>query len=254
VELEHEEAKFTTITEEDKPDFWALAAATLDNAGIDPDVRIRAANNYIDNNAEQQGSAFIEADQDKIMYEITFDLSDAGLAPGQNTIPAGADEFGSDARLSIESSHHASPEQRQYPQRSHRSVVGHEPYDSYAPQIAFLQQGEIRARRSGLDAAELTRMSKEERMHATTSSQMDLELEANCMQHIADPELMTKSEDKMKVWGYLMTQYNLKPGLRKFGERGATAARDELTQLHIMDTWKAMDPSKISREEQMKAL
>jgi hypothetical protein len=58
----------------------------------------------------------------------------------------------------------------------------------------------------------------------------------------------------MKVWGYLMTQYNLKPGLRIFGERGATAARDKLTQLHIMDTWKAMDPSKISREEQMKVL
>jgi hypothetical protein len=51
-----------------------------------------------------------------------------------------------------------------------------------------------------------------------------------------------------------MTQYNLKPGLRKFGERGATAARVELTQLHIMDTWKAMDPSKILREEWMKAL
>ena len=83
---------------------------------------------------------------------------------------------------------------------------------------------------------------------------MDLELEVTCTQHIADPELMTKSKDEMKVWGYLMTQYNLKPGLRKFGERGAAAARDELTQLHIMDTWKAMDPSKISREEQMKVL
>jgi hypothetical protein len=88
-------------------------------------------------------------------------------------------------------------------------------------------------------------MLKEERMHATTSSQMDLEPEVNCTQHIADSELITKSKDKMKVWGYLMTQYNLKPGLRKFGEWGATAARDKLTQLHIMDTWKAMDPSKI---------
>jgi hypothetical protein len=200
VELEREEAEFTAITEEDKPDFWALAAAALDNAGIDPNVRIQAANNYINNNAKQQGPAFIEADQDKIVYEITFDLPDAGLAPGQNTIPAGADEFGSNTHLSIESSHHASPEQRRYPQQSCRSVVGHEPYDSYAPQIAFLQQGEIRACRSGLDAAELTRMLKEERMHATTSSQMDLEPEVDCMQHITDPELMTKSKDKMKVW------------------------------------------------------
>ncbi len=33
-----------------------------------------------------------------------------------------------------------------------------------------------------------------------------------------------------------MTQYNLKPGLRKFGKRGMTAAIKELTQLHIMDT------------------
>jgi hypothetical protein len=97
-------------------------------------------------------------------------------------------------------------------------------------------------------------MSKEERMRATTSSQMDLEPEVDCTQHIADPELLTKSKDEMKVWGYLMTQYNLKPGLRKFGEQGATTARDELTQLHIVDTWKAMDQSKISREERMKAL
>jgi hypothetical protein len=114
--MEREEAKFTAITKEDEPDFWALAAATLTNAGIDPDVRIRAANNYIDNNAKQQGPAFIEADQDKIVYEITFDLPDAGLAPGQNTILAGADEFNSDTHLSIASSHHASPEQRRYPQ------------------------------------------------------------------------------------------------------------------------------------------
>ncbi len=91
------------------------------------------ANNYIHNNAEQQGPAFIEADQDKIVYEITFDLPDAGLAPGQNTIPAGANEFGSNTHSSIKSLNHASPEQRQYPQQSCRSVVRHEPYDSYAP-------------------------------------------------------------------------------------------------------------------------
>jgi hypothetical protein len=68
------------------------------------------------------------------------------------------------------------------------------------------------------------------------------------------PELMTESEDEMKVWGYLMTQYNLKPGLWKFGERGATALVDELTQLHIIDMWTAMDPSKLSRKDRMKAL
>ncbi len=39
-----------------------------------------------------------------------------------------------------------------------------------------------------------------------------------------------------------MTQYNLKAGLKKFGEKGTSAAMEELMQLHIMDTWKAMDP------------
>ncbi len=32
-----------------------------------------------------------------------------------------------------------------------------------------------------------------------------------------------------------LTQYNLKPGLRKFGTRGEKAALKEMTQLHIMD-------------------
>jgi hypothetical protein len=238
-ELEHEEAKLTAITKEDEPDFRALAAATLNNAGIDPDVRIRAASNYINNNAKQQGPAFVEANQDKIVYEITFDLPDAGLAPGQNTIPAGADEFVSDTHSSIKSLHHASPEQRQYPQHPYRSVVGHEPYDSYAPRIAFLQQGEIRACSSGLDAAELTQMSKEEMMHATTSSQMDLEPEVDCTQHIADPEVMTKSEDEMKVWGYLMNPVQPKARTEKIWRTGSNCSKgrvDPITHHGYMES------------------
>jgi hypothetical protein len=51
-----------------------------------------------------------------------------------------------------------------------------------------------------------------------------------------------------------MTQYNLKPGPRKFGNRGKAAAVKELTQLHIMDTWTPMEASKLSREQRMHAL
>jgi hypothetical protein len=40
----------------------------------------------------------------------------------------------------------------------------------------------------------------------------------------------------------------------KFGIQGKIAAIKELMQLHVMDTWMAMDPAKQSREEQMKAL
>ncbi len=73
-------------------------------------------------------------------------------------------------------------------------------------------------------------------------------------EHVTDKDLVTQSEDKFKVWAYVMTQYNLNPSLHKFGKIGVTATVNELTQLHIIDTWTAMDPSKISQEERMKAL
>ena len=98
-----------------------------------------------------------------------------------------------------------------------------------------------------MDATQHMGMTREERLHVTTWS--DTEPPINDTEHAVDPELLTDLEDEIKVWGYLMTQYNLKPGLRKFGEKRANAAMDELTQLHIMDTWTAMDPSKITRED-----
>jgi hypothetical protein len=51
-----------------------------------------------------------------------------------------------------------------------------------------------------------------------------------------------------------MTQYNLKPGLQKFGQTGADAAVKELMQLRVMDTWTVLDPTKLTREERMQAL
>ena len=66
--------------------------------------------------------------------------------------------------------------------------------------------------------------------------------------------MTTTSKDELKVWGYIMTQYNLKPGLRKFGTKGQTAAVKELTQLHVMDTWTPMYADRLSREQKMRAL
>ena len=105
---------------------------------------------------------------------------------------------------------------------------------------------------SVIDAVRNANATKEERVHATMwtgtfMTQDDTE-------HVINKDLVTQLEDEFKVWAYVITQYNLKPGLQKFGKRGVTAAVDKLTQLHIMDTWTAMDPSKISQEERMKAL
>ncbi len=84
--LEDEEADLQVVTDKPEPDFAELAATALDNAGID-------ANNCLQ--ATQQaplprpGLALIEATDDKIVYEITFDIPDAGLA-ANNVVPAAA--------------------------------------------------------------------------------------------------------------------------------------------------------------------
>jgi len=142
---------------------------------------------------------------------------------------------------------------RRYPARSRRSVVGNQPYDTQAPRIQFLQLGEVRAHRSVLAAMmneTETTPSKGKQLHATTSIMGEID----DTKHTIDAELTTKSEGKMVVGGYLMTQYNLKPGLHKFGKRGTKAAVSELTQLHIMDTWAVMDPGQLTREDKAKAL
>jgi hypothetical protein len=72
--------------------------------------------------------------------------------------------------------------------------------------------------------------------------------------HTVDPSLVTACKAELKIWGYLTTQYNLKPGLCKFGARGNDVVISKMMQLHVMDTWMAMDPSKLIREERMKAL
>ncbi len=72
--------------------------------------------------------------------------------------------------------------------------------------------------------------------------------------HSVDNAMTTTLENELKVWGDVMTQYNLKPGLRKFGNKGEMAAVNKLTQLHVMDTWKPMYADKLSQEQQMRAL
>jgi hypothetical protein len=97
-------------------------------------------------------------------------------------------------------------------------------------------------------------MTKEERMLATTSCAEPPDIMVDDTVHRSDPEMMTSSTDEMMVWAYLMTQYNLKPGLKKFGIRGKATAMKELTSLHVMDTWTPMAANRLSREQRMRAL
>jgi hypothetical protein len=78
VPLEEEVVDHRAVTDEDEPDFRVLAARELDNANIDPAAHLRATRT-----AEAQpvapGPALIDANEDKIIYKLTFHLPDAGL-------------------------------------------------------------------------------------------------------------------------------------------------------------------------------
>ena len=81
-------------------------------------------------------------------------------------------------------------------------------------------------------------MTKEEQMLFTSSSDSPEPLIDDTI-HRVDKTLIKTSEDKLKVWGYVMTQYNLKPGLRKFGNRGqktAVKGVDAITRHGYLDT------------------
>jgi hypothetical protein len=77
VELELEEADFSAVTDDPEPDFEQLAAAALDNAGINPQDRLHAAQAAQTAAAaahaaaaadfEQRGPYLVGANQDKIM-------------------------------------------------------------------------------------------------------------------------------------------------------------------------------------------
>ncbi len=158
VPLEDDFKDGPAVVPDNEPDFWAMAARALENAWIDQDARLRAAQNVpVAHVVPAEGPALINAKEDEVIYVLTFDLPNAGLqqpatALGgavvieQDVTPPPGDKAG----------------ERRCPLRSHRSVVGHQPYDQYAPRMTFLQLGEVQAHRSVVEANRLARMTKAE--------------------------------------------------------------------------------------------
>ena len=188
VELESDKVDFSAVTDDPEPDFEQLAAAALDNAGINPQDHLHAAQaahtaaeaarTAAAAAFEQQGPALVEANQDRIVYEIMFDLPDAGLIGG-NAVPVNAPPPPAPGGTIIDMANDTvdfltdtsdTTMNRRYPLRSRRCAVGHQPCDMYAPRTTFLQLGEVRAHRSVLDATQHMGMTREERLHVTTWS------------------------------------------------------------------------------------
>jgi len=91
LECDDDDEAFEVVTDEPEPDFEDLAAAALNNANIDTGDRLRAAraaaeappHNAAADAPAQNGPRIIEAQApDEIVYDIIFDLPDAGLIPG----------------------------------------------------------------------------------------------------------------------------------------------------------------------------
>ena len=123
VELKSEESNFQLITDDPEPNFCELAAAALDNAGINPTKKIQAARDRVAAvAAESAGPRLVEADEDKIRYEITFDLPDDGL--GQNAVPPDTPASPTSLFSSGMSDNVTTPSGRRDPPRSRRSVIG----------------------------------------------------------------------------------------------------------------------------------
>ncbi len=133
------------------------------------------------------------------MYKVTFDLSDACLPmandpnlilrdPNDETIiPAFVADDTDDQ-----------PSTSRYPTQARRSVIGNQPYDAYAPPVAFLQLGTTQAHRSVLEAAQLLQMSMEEKLFATTASTAAPTVDETI--HRYDKIMTTTSEEELHAW------------------------------------------------------
>ena len=174
--LKDEDADIHVVKDDPEPDLAELAAAALDNAGINANNCLQAAQW---GQEPGTGPALIEGNDDKIVYEITFDLPDAGLA-GNNVVPV--DNPPPEAPPKDPTVHNLAAETvdlltdtgaspRQCPTRLRRSVTIYTPQTTFhTPRTTFLllQQGEVQAHRSIVNATRYTKATKEERMHATT--------------------------------------------------------------------------------------
>ena len=134
-----------------------MATAALHNAGIDGDktIQVGRARALAAAHAVQQGAAVIEADENELVYEITFDIPDEGVLQ----LPLGEDRDDTSIptiALDNNETYNEIQDVQRYPTQARRSAVGNQPYDTYAPQTTFLQLGAVRAHRSVVEASRLT--------------------------------------------------------------------------------------------------
>jgi hypothetical protein len=69
-----------------------------------------------------------------------------------------------------------------------------------------------------------------------------------------ETKAMTEEERNVHIFHLVMTQFALKTGLKQFKKRGELAVTNELTQLHMMETFIPQDATKLTRQQRREAL
>jgi hypothetical protein len=119
----------------------------------------------------------VEGGYNELVYELTFDLPDAGLGPtqGNPTMIFGEDRNDNTLITIAEDTEDSPSDSRRSPTQARRSAAGNQPYDAplnlpavepvahrtraRAPHTTILQLGMARAHRSVLEANKLARMT-----------------------------------------------------------------------------------------------
>ncbi len=86
------------------------------------------------------GPAVVKVEDNKIVYEITFDLPNAGLqlTVGDPAVVLGDDRNDNTAAvIPLDTA----TDSRSYPTQACRSAISTQPYDTHAPCTTFLQLG-----------------------------------------------------------------------------------------------------------------
>jgi hypothetical protein len=94
--MEEEEDSTHAVIEEGELDFRDLAARALEKTGMKTEERMRVANNLPPTALPQDRPALVEANNDEIMYGLTFNLPNAGLGVVEPNIPPAEPTLGDD--------------------------------------------------------------------------------------------------------------------------------------------------------------
>ncbi len=88
VTLEDKMDNTAAVVEDNKPDLRDLAAIALNNQWINPQEQLQAAWATVAAPIPLPagGSAIVDAEEDKIIYELNFNLPDAGLAQNNGSV------------------------------------------------------------------------------------------------------------------------------------------------------------------------